>query len=91
MKKYYSEHKNVLILLDWPRCFGDVMPVESLWKEMINELTENKIKVFSEQRLWEEMFKVWQKVCTEDFVIRRLNHISVSLEQVVKNRGDYVD
>lgn len=67
------------------------MTVESLWKEMLNELTENKIKVFSETRLWEELFKVWQKVCTEDFVLRRLNQISVSLEQVVKNRGDYVD
>lgn len=91
MKKYYSEHKNWLILLDWPRCFGDVMPVESLWKEMLNQLTEKNVKVFSEQRLWEEIFKVWQKVCTEDFVQRRLNDISVSLERVVKKNGDYVD
>ncbi|KZR96792.1 Uncharacterized protein APZ42_008669 [Daphnia magna] len=91
MKKYYSEHKKWLILLDWPRCFGDVMPVESLWKEMLNELTEKNVKVFSEQRLWEEINKVWQKVCTEDFVHRRLNDISVSLERVVKKNGDYVD
>jgi hypothetical protein len=61
MKKYYSEHKNALILLDWPRCFGDVMPVESLWKQMLNNLTENKIKVFSENKLWEEIYKVWHK------------------------------
>jgi hypothetical protein len=47
MKKYYSEHKNSLILRDWPRCFRDVMPAESLWKQMLNELTENKIEVFS--------------------------------------------
>ncbi|EFX75828.1 hypothetical protein DAPPUDRAFT_322893 [Daphnia pulex] len=46
MKKYYSEHKNALILLDWPRCFGDVMPVESLWKQMLNELTEKKTLKF---------------------------------------------
>jgi hypothetical protein len=59
--KYYSEHKNALILLDWPRCFRDVMPVESLWKQMLNNLTENKIKVFSENKLWEEIYKVWHK------------------------------
>jgi hypothetical protein len=91
MKKYYGEHKNALILLDWPRCFGDVMPVESLWKQMLDELTENKIKVVSENKLWEEIHKVWHKICTADFVLRRLNHISVSLEQVVNNQGAYVD
>ena len=53
MTKFYSENRNVLILLDWSRCFGDVMPVEWLWKVMLNELNENQIKVFSEQRLWE--------------------------------------
>ena len=54
MKKFYSENRNDLILLDWPRCFGDIMmPVEWLWKVMIDKLNENQIKVFSEQRLWE--------------------------------------
>ena len=90
MKKFYSENRNDLILLDWPRCFGDIMmPVEWLWKVMINELNENQIKVFSEQRLSEEIFKVWQKVCTKDFVFSLLNNITVNLERVVKNQGDY--
>ena len=74
-----------------PRCFGYVMPVEWLWKVMINELNENQIKVFSEQRLSEEIFKVWQKVCTKDFVFSLLNNITAILERVVKNQGDYVD
>jgi hypothetical protein len=91
MKKFYSEKRNDLILLDWPRCFGDIMPVEWLWKVMINELNEKQIKVFSEQRLWEEIFKVWQKVCTKDFVFSLLNNITVNLERVVNNQGDYVD
>ncbi|EFX69198.1 hypothetical protein DAPPUDRAFT_113867 [Daphnia pulex] len=91
MKKFYSENRNDLILLDWPWCFGDIMPVEWLWKVMINELNEKQIKVFSEQRLWEEIFKVWQKVCTKDFVFSLLNNITVNLERVVKNQGDYVD
>lgn len=93
MKKFYSENRNDLILLDWPRCFGDIMPVEWLWKVMINELNEKQIKVFSEQRLWEEIFKVWQKVCTKDFLCFQSSkqHYTVNLERVVKNQGDYVD
>ena len=87
MKNFYSENRNHLSLLDWPRCFNDIMPVEWLWKVMIDKLNENQIKVFSE--LWEEIFKVWQKVCTKDFVFSLLNNITVNLERVVKNQGDY--
>ncbi|KAK4003559.1 hypothetical protein OUZ56_005316 [Daphnia magna] len=77
---------------DWfPVHYSTAVKKITYWKEMLNELTEKNVKVFSEQRLWEEIYKVWQKVCTEDFVQRRLNDISVSLERVVKKNGDYVD
>ncbi len=59
MKKYYNEHKDQLTLLDWPRCFGDIMPVEALWMEMLTELTENEIKVFTEQSLWQQI--LWRR------------------------------
>ena len=90
MKKYYNEHKDQLTLLDWPRCFGDIMPVEPLWMEMLTELTENEIKVFTEESLWEHIFKAWQKVCTQDFV-QRVTNIEGPLKQLLVKRGEYVD
>ena len=91
MKRYYVEKKDVLVLPNWPRLFGDVMPLETLWMDMLANLTANNVTVDSEQQLWEVIEKVWHKLCTAAYVKQLFNKIPDSVERVVANRGEYIN
>jgi hypothetical protein len=82
-----GEHKRSIIVVDWPKSFGDIMPLEQLWLEMSLKFTEENVKASSLGSLEREITSMWSKVCTAEFIEQLFNQIPVKLQQVLNNRG----
>ena len=46
--KQFLESNSVTVLQDWPRKSGDIMPLETVWLDIIERLTESNIVAFNE-------------------------------------------
>jgi hypothetical protein len=87
-----GEHKISIFVVDWPKSFDDIIPLEQLWLEMSLKFTEENVKASSLGSLEREIISMWSKVCTAEFIKQLFKQILVKLQQVVNNRGSqYVD
>jgi hypothetical protein len=51
------------VIEDWPNKSGDIVPLETIWKEMFKKLSG--ILVFNETDLWNEISKCWEELDRE--------------------------
>ena len=49
---FLTERKTQIVLPNWPKPFGDVMPLEAVWKKMAEELSRRNIKATDDDSLW---------------------------------------
>ncbi|KAK4007445.1 hypothetical protein OUZ56_012602 [Daphnia magna] len=40
---FVVEHEGKIVILDWPKSFGDVMPVQTVWLKMITKFTHENV------------------------------------------------
>ncbi|EFX68916.1 hypothetical protein DAPPUDRAFT_114148 [Daphnia pulex] len=45
VNEFLGEHKSSIFVVDWPKSFGDIMPLEQLWLEMSLKFTEENAKL----------------------------------------------
>ncbi|KAK4009295.1 hypothetical protein OUZ56_018411 [Daphnia magna] len=92
VNEFLAEHKRNIFVVDLPKSFGDIMPLEQLWLEISIKFTEENVKASSMCGLKREITSMWSKVCTDEFIKQLFEEIPVKLQQVVTNRGSqYVD
>lgn len=65
---FVVEHEGTIVILDWPKSFGDVMPVETVWLKMITKFTHENVTATRKEGLWREVSMMWQKVCHVEYV-----------------------
>ena len=66
---FITKHLDEIVLLDWPKSFGDVMPLESIWLKMGDKFSKGNIKAADEDSLWREISLMWHKLCKDDFIV----------------------
>ncbi len=92
VNEFLAEHKGNIFVVDWPKSFGDNMPLEQLWLEMSIKFTEDNVTASSLGDLEREITSMWSKVCTPEFIKQLFKQIPINLQKVVTNRGSqYVD
>ena len=64
VNEFLAEHKGNIFVVDWPKSFGDIMPLEQLWLEMSIKFTEDNVTASSLGDLEREITSMWSKVCT---------------------------
>jgi len=46
--EFATGHKENIVFLYWPKFFGDVMPVETVWCQILNEFNKENVKATNE-------------------------------------------
>jgi len=89
--QFVAETKNILFV-DWPKYFGDLMPVETVWMQMSNNFATENLKATNEESLWREVSTMWEKVCTDDFIDQLFQDFPMKLKKIEQFGGlSYVD
>ena len=78
-------------MLDWPKSFGDVMPLEIVWKKMGDEFSKGNIKATDEKSLWREIELMWQTLCKDVFIVQLIKDIPSKLSKIKQCGGVYYD
>lgn len=89
--EFAKGNKEKMTFLDWPKYFGDVMPVEDVWFKMMNNFSRGNVKVFNQNNLWEQISLSWNNVCTEEFVTELIKTIPCKLEKIIQTSGSYIE
>lgn len=83
--------KENIVLHEWPRSFGDVLPIECVWKLMIEKMSERQVRILSNEDLWREIQTTWSLVTTDDYVVESIENIPNQLQAIVNNNGEWTD
>ncbi|XP_032785970.1 uncharacterized protein LOC123475495 [Daphnia magna] len=59
VNEFLAEHKRNIFVVDLPKSFGDIMPLEQLWLEMSIKFTEENVKASSLCGLEREITSMW--------------------------------
>ena len=90
--KCVADLNGKISILEWPKSFGDLMPLETIWLEMSNEFTKAGVTTNTEEGLWKEVSFMWQKVCHVEYVNKLILQIPLKLKKVIDCHGSkYVD
>ena len=91
MNGFVTEHKHQIVLRNWPKSFGDVMPLETVWKKMDDEFSRSNIKATDDDSLWREISAMWHTLCNENFIIELIQDIPSKLQKIELSGAMYVD
>jgi len=90
--KCVADLNGKMSILEWPKSFGDIMPLETVWLEMMNQFTKAGVTTNTEEGLWREVSGMWQKVCHVEYVHKLISQIPLKLKNVNDCHGSkYVD
>lgn len=90
VKHWLKKKSNILVLDEWPRNFGDLMPFEKVWRIIAAKINERKIPIASNTQLWNELSIMWSDEVNEEFVSQELKAFPTKLNDVVKNSVDWI-
>lgn len=89
---FISKNLDDIVVLDWPKSFGDVMPLERILMEMGEEFPKGKMKAADKESVWGAISLMWHKLCNDDFVIQVIQDIPCKLRKIEQCGGiSYVD
>nr|CAH0103873.1 unnamed protein product [Daphnia galeata] len=90
--KCVADLNGKISILEWPKSFGDLMPLDTIWLKMSNEFTKAGVTTNTEEGLWKEVSFMWQKVCHVEYVHKLILQIPLKLKKVIDCHGSkYVD
>ncbi|XP_045032363.1 uncharacterized protein LOC123474368 [Daphnia magna] len=91
VRKWLQNRSNIAVLTDWPRNFGDLMPLVNTWKIIVEKVNESPVTISSTSVLWDEVFKIWSNVVDKEYVDSITKSVSHKLKEVVKCHGGWTD
>ena len=74
----------------WPAAFGDIMPIETVWDDVLAKLEEQNIRVHTEDELWLSLRSTFIQLCDDQYVTRLVSDIPKKLRQLVRLKGALV-
>lgn len=76
------------VFSSWPPASGDLMPIESVWVDILKEFNEREIRVHTEKALWEEIEITFMALTEkEEYVKNLISKISLRLESIKLKKG----
>jgi hypothetical protein len=79
----------VQVIENWPNKSGDLMPLETIWKQMVKKLSG--VLVFNETDLWNEISKCWEELDRDGYFIETINIIPKRLLTLAKDGGSWLN
>ena len=77
------------VFSNWPPASGDLMPIETVFVDILKEFNEHETRVHSEKALWEEI-QISFAALTEkkDYVKLLLSEIPSNLRKIELSNGE---
>ncbi len=66
----------------------DLMPLEGIWREILDEIRAEEITVSNPEDLWKEISKFFQSVCTSELVSHYVDKMPHIVMQIREKQGD---
>lgn len=91
VKNWFKNKSNVVVFGDWPRNFGDLMPLEQVWKLLAQKINECPVSISSTSQLSEELCTIWSNEIDQEYVQQVMHDIPNKLRDVVNCSGDWIN
>lgn len=88
--EWFSQHGEEIEVLPWPGSFGDMMPLEMVWDDVVSQIGRRSTAITSHDQLWEEINAVWGFIFEDEYVKSLVAYIPQQLKAIVRNDGDWV-
>ncbi|KAI9549994.1 hypothetical protein GHT06_007063 [Daphnia sinensis] len=89
VRQFLKSH-SVTVLEDWPKKSGDVVPLETVWLDMIDRLTERKVLAFDTAQLWSHLVELWERLSLEGYFSQVISTMPNRLRKVIANNGAWI-
>ncbi|KAI9557231.1 hypothetical protein GHT06_017054 [Daphnia sinensis] len=89
VRQFLKSH-SVTVLEDWPKKSGDVMPLETVWLDMIDRLTERKVLAFDTAQLWSHLVELWERLSLEGYFSQVISTMPNRLRKVIAKDGAWI-
>ena len=90
IKKWIQDNQSKIEMVPWPAAFGDVMPLERIWEDLLKMLNEPLREMKNTNQLWREIETSWPMLLTNDYVNNLLTSIPTLLQKIIDNDGNLV-
>jgi hypothetical protein len=90
VQQWFKDNKEKIQKLPWHGDFGDVMPLEKVWQEILEMINKREIKIRSKDMLWQSINNCWNKLFEEQFFVGGcIYRIPLLLKNINENHGDW--
>ncbi len=86
--KEFIASNGMKVIEDWPRKSGDLMPLETIWRQILSKLSGTL--VFDENNLWRVLRECWDDMDRDGLLFDSINALPKRFRQVLKDDGDWV-
>ncbi|KZS03786.1 Uncharacterized protein APZ42_033405 [Daphnia magna] len=87
--KWIGDNPRMSVLDSWPPASGDLMPIDSVFSEILTDFDEQEMRVHSEKALYEEIRTTFVSLTEKDGYVKSLiSQIPIKLQTIVLKKGD---
>lgn len=86
---WFQRHQAEIHEMPWPASFGDVMPMETIWSEIVMRMQESSVTVTDADDMWNQFSSEWVSLLTEDYIQNLIEVIPARLRQIIDHDGDW--
>lgn len=82
--EWFSKHDEKIELLPWLGSFGDIMPLEKTWDDLIKRIQKQPEVIVSHDQLWNVVEQEWANCFDNQYVKDLVSHIPKKLRAIIK-------
>ncbi|XP_032781640.1 uncharacterized protein LOC116919731 [Daphnia magna] len=88
VKSWLAGQQRMSVFSYWPPASGDLMPIETVFLDILKEFDEHETRVHSVKALWEEIQNAFAAVTEkEDYVKNLISKIFPNLRKIAESNG----
>jgi hypothetical protein len=81
---------SIAVSNDWPKKSGDIMPLETVWLDMIDKFKDSNILAFDTGSLWSGLLQLWGKMSFNGYFCENSSKMPQRLQSVVDCDGIWI-
>ena len=84
-----GDNIKISVFDSWPAASGDLLPIDTVFADILKEFQAKQVRVHSEKDLYKEVEKSFRSLTTkENYVNSLISKIPFQLNQIVLKRGE---